>query len=142
MEKRIEDIITEAKKIGACNSADGITTWRELIAHFFSAQGREFCRKHNFPGIDDFRAEADEIRQYNVFVDTDVHECNKDVAIVGNSTACLDFSGTDKAYKVIIMHNAKAFIKAGKYAVVRVDNISGSCRIENDGTAIITGNYR
>lgn len=138
MEKiKIEDIIAGSKKLGACNSADGIKDWKGLIEHFFSPQGREFCKKYNYPGVEAFRAASDEIRQYKVYVDTDEHITNENAALVGHSTSTLHFSGVGQVYKVMLMHGAKAKITAGNYAVVRIDNISGDYEVENDGTAII-----
>lgn len=75
------------------------------------------------------------VRPYNVYVEEDVVIRNEDVALIGKSRSSLFFFGTDKAYKVILMHGAEAMINIGKYAVVRIENMSGNYRIINDGTA-------
>lgn len=129
----VKDIISKAIEMGACNKSSKATDWRSLIWLFFSPQGREFCKAYNYPTLDTFRAIKRKIEEFNVFVEESTKLCNTDVAIVGG-TAELTYHGTDKAYKVIIMHGASVRLKIGNYAVVRVENISGHYTIENDGT--------
>lgn len=132
----VKDVISKAKEKGACDQSSKVTDWKSLIWLFFSPQGREFCRANNFPSLDTFRALKRKIEEFNVFVEESTKLCNTDVAIIGG-TAELTYHGTDKAYKVIIMHDASVRLKIGNFAVVRVENISGSYTIENDGTGRI-----
>lgn len=132
----VKDVISKAKEKGACDQSSKVTDWESLIWLFFSPQGREFCRANNFPSLDTFRALKRKIEEFNVFVEESTKLCNTDVAIIGG-TAELTYHGTDKAYKVIIMHDASVRLKLGNFAVVRVENISGSYTIENDGTGRI-----
>ena len=57
--------------------------------------------------------------------------------MIGEGESVLHYSGTDRPYKVILMHGAKARIHAGMYAIVKVENISGEYEVFNDGTATI-----
>lgn len=134
---QVNEILSKAVGLGACAKSGTATDWRSLCWLFFSPQGREFCREHNYPSIEMFREMKVNVEPYNVFVDERVVAHNESVAIIGNSAAELHYSGTDMAYKVILMHGARAVIHASNYAVVRVENISGEYEVINDGTAKI-----
>lgn len=132
----VKDIIQEAVRRGACSASGKATDWRSLVRLFFSPQGREFCRDHNYPAIEMFRSMREQVKPYGVYVEEAAFARNRDVALIGRSEPAseLSFSGVDKAYKVILMHGAKAIIHVGRYAVVRLENISGEYEIINDGT--------
>lgn len=132
----VKDVIKEAARLGACAQSGKATDWKSLVWLFFSPQGREFCRENNYPGIEMFRAMKEHVRPYGVHVEEAAFTSNEDVALVGDAgrTSRLSFSGVEKAYKVILMHGAKAVIHVGRYAVVRLENISGEYEIMNDGT--------
>ena len=133
----VKDIIAEAIKLGACQQSGKATDWRSLATLFFSPQGREFCRDNNYPTLDMFRAMKEHVRPYGVHVEEAAFTRNEDVALVGDAgrKSRLSFSGTDRAYKVILMHGAQATIHVSRYAVVRLENISGSFEVINeDGT--------
>lgn len=134
---RVNDILNEAVKLGACEASGKATDWKSLAWLFFSPQGMEFCRKHNYPSLDVFRQMDGVISSLGVYVDNACNVTNEDVALVGESQSELHFSGTDRPYKVILMHGAKARIYAGMYAVVKVENISGDYEVFNDGTATV-----
>lgn len=121
--------------MGACSQSGKATDWKSLVWLFFSPQGREFCKDNNYPSIDMFRSMARQVEPYGVFVEKNVEKNNEDVALIGQSESTLRYDGVEKAYKVILMHGAKATIHAGNYAVLRLENISGSYEIINDGTA-------
>ena len=54
---------------------------------------------------------------------------------VGASFGVLHYCGTERAYKVILMHGARATIHLSRYAVVRLEAIGGTYEIINeDGT--------
>lgn len=139
MDKKVNDIRKDAISMGACVKVQRIFGWKSLVLAFFSPQGREFCKKNNYPDIDKFRGIASHVRQYGVFVEQAVNRSNADTALVGDcgSFSDLSFSGTEKAYTVILMHGAKAHIKVGNYAVVRLESINGEYEIDNDGTGRI-----
>lgn len=132
---RVNDILNEAVKLGACEASGKATDWKSLSWLFFSPQGIEFCKQHNYPSLDVFRQMDDSISSFGVYVDRSCKLDNTDVAIIGDCQSELHFSGTDRPYKVILMHGAKARIYAGMYAVVKVENISGDYEVFNDGTA-------
>lgn len=134
---RVNDILNEALKLGACEASGKATDWKSLAWLFFSPQGVEFCKKYNYPSLDVFRQMDDSISSFGVYVDRSCKLDNTDAAIIGDCQSELHFSGTDRPYKVILMHGAKARIYAGMYAVVKVENISGDYEVFNDGTATV-----
>lgn len=129
----VKEVLNKAVGLGACAQSSKATDWKSLVWLFFSAQGREFCRDNNYPTLEMFRAMKGNIEAYGVHVEEDVKAINENKAIIGGS-AELTYHGVDKAYKVIIMHGASVHLKVGNYAVVRVENISGSFTVDNDGT--------
>lgn len=129
----VKEVIDKAVELGACNNSGKASDWKSLIWLFFSPQGREFCRDNNYPSMEIFREIKENIRPYGVHVDESTKSANEDKAIIGG-TAELTYNGTEKAYKVIIMHGALIRLKIGNYAVVRIENISGSYTVDNDGT--------
>lgn len=133
----VKEIINDAKKLGACKESGKATDWRSLAWLFFSPQGVEFCKQHNFPSLDTFRDMDEIISSLGVYVDRNCNLTNANAALVGDSQSELYFTGTEKPYKVILMHGAKVNIHAGMYAVVRIENISGEYEVFNDGTATI-----
>ena len=134
---KVNDILNNAIELGACQESSKASDWKSLAWLFFSPQGTEFCKKHNFPSIEAFKQMDDTISSMGVYVDKGVKLTNANAALIGESQSELRFSGTNKPYKVILMHGAKAKIYAGMYAVVKVENISGDCEIYNDGTATV-----
>ena len=132
----VKEVLNKAVGLGACAQSSKATDWKSLVWLFFSAQGREFCRDNNYPALEMFRAMKGNIEAYGVHVEEDVKAINENKAIIGGS-AELTYHGADKAYKVIIMHGASVHLKVGNYAVVRVENISGSFTVDNDGTGRI-----
>lgn len=131
----VKDIIAEAIKLGACRQSGKATDWRSLVWLFFSPQGREFCRDNNYPTLDMFRSMAPYVEPYGVYVETPVEQHNEDVALIGESESVLRYDGVDRAYKVILMHGAKAVIHVSHYAVVRLEDMGGTYEIINeDGT--------
>ena len=133
----VKDILNKAIGLGACSQSGKATDWKSLVWLFFSPQGREFCRENNYPSnypsLEMFRSMKGNVESFGVHIEEDVKAVNEDKAIIGG-TAELTYHGTDKAYKVILMHGGNARIKVGNYAVVRIENISGKYEIINDGT--------
>lgn len=129
----VKEILSKALGLGACSHSSKATDWKSLAWLFFSPQGREFCKNNNYPTLDMFRGMKGNVEAYGVHVEENVKAVNTSKAII-SGTAELTYHGTDKAYTVIIMHGASVRIKVDNYAVVRVENISGSYTIDNDGT--------
>nr|DAI76892.1 MAG TPA: Protein of unknown function (DUF2847) [Bacteriophage sp.] len=129
----VKDILNKAIGLGACSQSSKATDWKSLVWLFFSPQGCEFCKSINYPSLEMFRSMKGNVESFGVHIEKNVKAVNEDKAIIGG-TAELTFQGTDKAYKVIIMHSGNVRIKISNYAVVRIENISGNYEIINDGT--------
>lgn len=129
----VKDILNKAIGLGACYQSSKATDWKSLVWLFFSPQGCEFCKRINYPSLEMFRSMKGNVESFGVHIEENVKAVNEDKAIIGG-TAELTFQGTDKAYKVIIMHGGNVRIKISNYAVVRIENISGYYEIINDGT--------
>lgn len=129
----VKDILNKAIGLGACSQSSKATDWKSLVWLFFSPQGCEFCKSINYPSLEMFRSMKGNVESFGVHIEENVKAVNGDKAIIGG-TAELTFQGTDKAYKVIIMHSGNVRIKISNYAVVRIENISGNYEIINDGT--------
>ena len=135
----VKDILKEMVSLGACSSFEEISDWEGICRLFFTPQGREFCRNKDFPAIGTFRSIKKYVAPYGIHVEELVNRENENIALVGDCGAesNLSFNGTKKAYKVILMHGAKACIRVSNYAVVRVENLSGEYKVINDGTGIV-----
>lgn len=133
----VNEIISAAIAKGACGQSSKATDWKSLAWLFFSPQGREFCGEHNYPSHAVFQQIKDNIGPHGIFVDESVSLKNHDVALIGDGESTICFEGTEKPYKVILMHGAKARIHASMYALVKVENISGEYEVFNDGTATV-----
>lgn len=129
----VKDILNKAIGLGACSQSSKATDWKSLVWLFFSPQGCEFCKSINYPSLEMFRSMKGNVESFGVHIEENVKAVNEDKAIIGG-TAELTFQGTDKAYKVIIMHGGNVRIKISNYAVIRIENISGYYEIINDGT--------
>lgn len=135
----VKDIIEKTVLLGACEKSSKATDWKSLAWLFFSPQGREFCLKNNFPDIATFRDVRQHIESYGVFVEKKVDRKNKDTALIGSDdVSILSFSGVEKAYKVILMHGAKAVIRLRNYAVVKIESAGSWFEVENeDNTGVV-----
>lgn len=131
----VKEIMQKAASMGACSQSGKATDWKSLAWLFFSPQGREFCKDNNYPSIESFRSMAKYVEPYCVYVEKPIEKHNENVALIGEAESTLRYDGVEKAYKVILMHGAKATIHVSNYAVVRLENISGRYEIINDGTA-------
>lgn len=128
------EVINKAIELGACSNSLHADNERKLAHLFFSPQGVEFCLGNNFPPLETFR-DFEFAEKYGVYVDKqDIYVSNRDVALI-NSNAVLSFSGTERSYKVILMHGAKADIHLENYAVVRIEG--DGAKVTNDGTGVI-----
>lgn len=133
----VNEIMKRAIAMGACEKSGKATDWKSLAWLFFSPQGREFCAEHNYPSLCTFRGMKGKVEDYGVHIEENLESENADIALIGPSESVLNFTSTDKPYRVILMHGAKATIHARMYSVVRVENISGDYEVFNDGTATI-----
>lgn len=136
----VKDIMKSASLFGACSKSNGVSDWKSLVWLFFSPQGREFCEENNFPSLEMFQGMKERVEEYGVYVDSGEVERSNDanIGLVGNTSATLTFDDNAVVHKVILMHGAKATIKASRYAVILLVNV-GNCdvKIEKDETVVI-----
>lgn len=130
-----------ASLYGACSGSEKVSDWRSLAWLFFSPQGREFCEEKNFPSLSMFqRMKPYNVEQFGVFVDLGrVSRSNdKDIALIGDTCGELKFDENKVVHKVMLMHGAKAHIKASNYAVLLIVNVGGcEVTIDKDETVIV-----
>lgn len=137
----IDEVMKSAALLGACNASGKVSDWKSLAWLFFSPQGREFCEERNFPGLSMFRRMKEHgIDKYGVFVD-EGEVClsnDKDIALIGDTCGELKFDKNNVVHKIILMHGAKARIKASNYVVLLIINVGGcEVEIEKDETVIV-----
>lgn len=129
----------EAVAFNVCAMFKGTETPDELMRLFLSVQGLEFCVKNRFPTLEMWRSGYKEIAsKYNIFIDAgDIRIANQPkVVLIGDTQAELVYDNSLQRHEVVVMHGAKAKIKASGYAVVFVTSADGE--IERD----ITGNAK
>ncbi|MEG2492058.1 MAG: hypothetical protein RSA67_05860 [Alistipes sp.] len=122
-----QEILKQAKPLGVCHRLTGRESTRELMRLVFTPQGIEFCTKHHFPTMEIFREfKGKEAEGNGIFIDTRTEQHNIErVMLVGDTNATLIYDGAAKRYQVVLMHGARAMIKASGYAVVFVTNAGG-----------------
>lgn len=136
----INDVMKSASVLGACMDLSGVNDWKRFVTLFFSPMGREFCAAHNFPDMEQFRKMGDEARNHGIYIDAGSVEITNQcqVGLIGDTTADLIINDNTKVHIIILMHGAKARIKASHYAVILPVNISGGgIEIEKDDTVKI-----
>lgn len=137
----ITEILKSAIELGACEKSSAATNWKSLCWLLFSPQGMEFCSKHNFPSLEQFRdMERDSLADFCVFIDSGKLSRANDscIALVGDTRGELVFDDNSKVHKVIVMHGAEAFIVARNHAVVRLCVIGNNkVDIHRDKTAVV-----
>lgn len=135
---KVSDVMRSALELGACNQSGKATDWKSLCWLFFTPQGREFCENNNFPSIEIFRNMKPNVEKYGVYVDAgDIQlKNNVNVGIIGDTDAMLEYDDNTVVHKIILMHGAKATIKASNYSVINLTNVN-NCQVTiiNDGTA-------
>lgn len=135
---KVSDVMRSALELGACNQSGKATDWESLCWLFFTPQGREFCENNNFPSIEIFRNMKPNVGKYGVYVDAGEIQLknNVNLGIIGDTDAMLEYDDNTVVHKIILMHGAKATIKASNYAVINLTNVN-NCQVTiiNDGTA-------
>ena len=138
-----KELMQSAIQHGACMKSGKATGWKSLSWLLFSPQGREFCESEAFPSIDDWReiAKSADMTELPIYVDAgrmEIANVGKTAAI-GGTIVEASYSGTDRLYKLILMHGAQAHVRASNYAVVMVVTIGDGCKVDfdNDKTAKI-----
>lgn len=136
----VTDIMKSASLMGACGKSGRVSDWKSLVWLFFSPQGREFCEENNFPSLKMFQGMKEHVSEYGVLVDAGevVRSNDANLGLVGATSATLMYDDNTVVHKVVLMHGAKAKIKASRYAVILLVNI-GNCEvtIDKDETVVI-----
>lgn len=136
----VNDIMKSASLFGACGKSNGVSDWKSLVWLFFTPQGREFCEANNFPSLEMFQGMKEYVAEFGVFVDCGEVNRSNDIklGLVGATSATLTYDDNKEVHKIILMHGAKARIKASNYAVILLVNI-GNCevKIDKDETVVI-----
>lgn len=132
-------LYNKAKKFGVCSMLTGQETTSELMKLIFTPQGIEFCTQFSFPDIETFRTyKGAQAERNGIYIDTDTELHNVEyVLLVGETNATLTYDDPAKSHHVILMHGAKATIKASDYAVVFVNNAGGEIECEANNNALI-----
>lgn len=128
-----KSIKKEATAFNVCAMFKGTETPDELMRLFLSVQGLEFCVKNRFPTLEMWRSGYKEIAaKYNIFIDAgDIRIINQSkVVLIGDTQAELIYDNSLNRHEVVVMHRAKAKIKASGYAVVFVTNVDGEIESE------------
>ena len=133
------DIKKQALSLGACDKLLENNSIGEFISLMFTSQGREFCKKENFPTYDIFKNANEDPTQHNCFVDKGElsFENTDKIVIVGNTKATVKITDNSKIYKIMLFHGAEINIEASDYSVVLITNIGGSIKTKQDNTARI-----
>lgn len=136
----VNNVMNSASLLGACGKSNGVSDWKSLVWLFFTPQGREFCEENSFPSLEMFRGMKDHVSEFGVWVDNgEINRVNDAcVGLIGNTSGELIFDDNTVVHKVVLMHGAKARIKASHYAVILLVNI-GNCEvtIDKDETVVI-----
>lgn len=128
MTELTKNIYRKFREMSRCPLFKGTESEQELIQLFLSIQGIEFCTEHNFPDLGTLRKFSD-TEKYGIYIDKRVTLSNvSKVVLIGNTNATLTYDDPDKKHEVILMHGAKATIKASGYTVVFVTNSGGTVK--------------
>lgn len=139
MSKILEEIKAEAKRLGACHSVDleGIHTEEELVRLVFSPQGREFCKAHCFPSLEQIKA-LEPSPMVIVGDSPGWFELVGNVALVGgvHEVAITD---PTRLHKVVAMHGADVDLNVQADCVVVVARVGEDVKIsytEEEGASV------
>lgn len=116
-----------AKRLDACGLITGREGMDELARLLFSPQGVEFCTKHQFPDMRLARRFKQQgVEQHGVYVDAGriALADRAETCLIGGTEATLTYADPSKRHVVVLLHGAKALVRASGYAVVFV---YGSC---------------
>ena len=114
---------SKSVRLGACDRFVQCGNMEEISNLLFSPQGIEFCTKRNFPDVNLMRGfKAYDAEGYGIYIDSgDISLSDKSkICLVGNTCAELTFDDPMESHTVVLLHGAKAHIKATGYAVVFV----------------------
>lgn len=140
------DILTiiaeKAKHLGACEKADNITDYRDLVNRMFLNVGSHFCVKHKFPSKTYFKiVKPFVLTDERVFIDAGAITMDSpiDVCLVGNTQATITYNGGRCIHKVLCFYGASAHITASNKSVVRVFKVDAGeiTKVKDDSSIIL-----
>ena len=136
---RVKVIHHNASKLGVCSLFKGTENIDELIHLFGTPQGIEFCGRFNFPNLTTFRTfRGIQASRLGLYIDTCISLQNASkVILIGGTVAELTYTDPNKRHQVVLMHGAKATIRASGYAVVFVINNGGEVESHTSDNAKI-----
>ena len=120
-------------KLGACSLYKGQETTSELLRLMNTAQGMEFCIKHNFPSLKMLKSIDKAIAvSHGVYVNAGritLHN-PENVVLAGRTSAEITYDDTAEVrHKITVFHGAKALVKASNWAVIFTTNAGGKIDI-------------
>lgn len=136
----VRKIHKQALELDACDKFTGKENFNEIVDLLFSTQGIEFCTNNNFPSLEYFEQfNQKDLIEKGIYINAGTVEIeNKEIVLLaGNTNGVLKYNNIDKGYKVILMHNASAEIKASDYAVVFLFGDKDDAEITVSNNAIV-----
>lgn len=138
----VKQIYLEAKPFKPCRLFDGTETLEELMNLFLTPQGIEFCISNNFPSRDILsRLKEHNLTRMGIHIDggRKTLKNQKIVVLAGDCDYMLEYNTLSHACKVVLLHGARAKIRASEFSVVKVEKQNGCrCDIEKSDYAIVT----
>jgi hypothetical protein len=134
MEKLIQDIYAQARKLGACDLFTGRErTVEDIVRLFMTPQGMEFCMEHRFPDIATLRRfKPFNVERWGVYIDAGLITLTDPAkaVIVGDTTATVNCRAMS-SHTVYLMRGARAVLNASGWTVVRAVSEEGCGLIKN-----------
>lgn len=133
------EIIKDAIRLGACEDIHRLfsigdlssVTWGELVERFYDPKVLEFCEEKKYPTIDMLSdiPDGEQVRN-SLFINRNGETNKHHVLVAGDSAVTVLCSGADEVYKIVLMHGARATVKASDYAVVHIVEIGEGTRVK------------
>jgi hypothetical protein len=141
MNDSLQRIRRTAMEMGACRLAGQMDSPRDAVRLLFTAQGREFCMKHQWPSRAEFASMARELEnEPGIFIESGRAMTGTiDVLASGASDVTVLASGADRLRHVVACNGARVRLDVRNHAVVTACAFSGAhIDITNDGTGSVT----
>jgi hypothetical protein len=138
--KNWKPLVDAQRSFKGCTMFSGNENFDEIVDLLLSIQGIEFCVKNNFPELEYFeRFDIKKASEKGIYINAGTIELENQetVLLVGKTDAVLKYNNLDKAYRVILMHNATAEITADNYAVVSFTGDEDNVSINVSNNAIV-----
>lgn len=137
----VRQIYLESRRYKPCGLFRGTESMEELAELFLSSQGIEFCLVNEFPSREIFRRlKEHDFSRMGIHIDEGKKALKNPrmAVLVGDCDFLLEYDTLDYPCKVVLMHGARAHIKASGFTVVRVEKQKGcGCNVETSNSAIV-----